>query len=1110
MKRRLYLFQILILLCVLFVACGQRVVEDRPIPTTTPLIPSPTLLIATPSQQQIPIATPNASPTTIPVSQTDSSRIIVGSGDFTEQFVLAHITMQLLQHDGFEVIDQTGLGNTSLAHEGLRKGEVDIYWEYTGTALSEFHNVPAASLPSDPQAGWSAVSALDQKHHDIIWLSPSLFNDTYTLMIRQGTIQDGLTTIDDLARFMNENDAPLTLCVEDNFYSVGDGLFPLMERYQFQFREENIFLVGYDQLYEELRAGNCDVAEGFSTDGRISAWNFQILADSRGFFPAYNAAPLVRGALLDAHPQIAQRLDNIGRYLDTPTMTRLNALVDLGLDGERATGDEMTPDQVARQFIEEADLLQTKPLLQMGVLEGELDMMMGTLSEAFLPNQGFHLILHPYSTSEQMRQALLEAEIDLAWENPSRALTQFHTIPTSSVPTTPLAAYQMLDALDQEHYKLSWLPPAQWQSHLAIFIDPTQDESLFSDVATFLEQLAANPDVKVCADEWTAVYAVATALDGEIPTAQLATTPTDEVLSQLIENQCQFAVAQSLDPQAVALGLQPLPDLQSRFPVFSLSPVLRQDLLAQYPELRSLFAQLNGALDTPTFSLLKAQVELGLDGVRQTGDEETAEQVARRWLTKIGLNGNRPTIAVGSRDFTEQFLLAHLSIALLQEAGWNVIDRTGLGGTNTGYDALKNGEIDLLWEYTGTALANFHQVDPLPTDPDEALLLARSLDEPNNLNWLASGLFNDTYTLMINPALLPIADQLVTIDDLATYMNANQSPLSLCVENDFYSRDDGLYPLLAHYDFLFDESKIKLVAYDQLYDSLRQGECDVAEGFSTDGRIGAWGFRNLLDSRQFFPAYNAAPIVRATFLEEDPALAQLMAQLAERLDDETMTRLNAQVDLGPDLERATGDEESAESVSRLYLCEQRLITQNCPQSAEAITTTEENTTLSPQGGTCTSLLVNGGFEEANGWIIPATASTASFTTAQSHTGDWSAQLGPVGRDTRASYSVINQRLTLAKESNFASISFWYYPISLDDLGGDSLTLYIYDPTLTIVRAQYPLSRNNQKSWSQLAFDLSSFAGESVILHFVVINDGDNVPTTMFLDDVVVQSCTDSK
>ena len=218
------------------------------------------------------------------------------------------------------------------------------------------------------------------------------------------------------------------------------------------------------------------------------------------------------------------------------------------------------------------------------------------------------------------------------------------------------------------------------------------------------------------------------------------------------------------------------------------------------------------------------------------------------------------SLIVGSKNFTEQLILGQIMVLLLEDAGYGVVDQTGTGGTDVVREALEAGEIDLYPEYTGTTLSIHHGLPPnaLPTEPDRVYELARSLDAADGLVALPPAPFNNTYTLMVRQEL--VDEGVETLEELADYMAAGESGLTLCIDSEFFSRPrDGLQDLETQYGFAFDDENIVLTSLDQAYESLREGECDVAESFTTDGRIPAYGFATLEDSLNFFPVYNPGP-----------------------------------------------------------------------------------------------------------------------------------------------------------------------------------------------------------------------------------------------------------
>jgi len=281
----------------------------------------------------------------------------------------------------------------------------------------------------------------------------------------------------------------------------------------------------------------------------------------------------------------------------------------------------------------------------------------------------------------------------------------------------------------------------------------------------------------------------------------------------------------------------------------------------------------------------------------------------------------RENIVVGRGDDTEQLLLGKILLFALQDAGYEVVDQAGLDETAVLRDAIEMGEIDLHWEFTGSALSVIHEIstDSLPDDPNQTYRLLKELDEPD-LIWLDKLNFNNSSTLLIK-ADHPATRGITTYEDLAALMNLNQSALRLCAESQFVA--DGLLGLQERYGFAFKYNKIEIVEGSQVYQYLRDGKCDVAQGDRTDGRISAWDLLTLEDTRRFFPFYNPALVIRQTMLEERPEVAAVLADLFEnigpRLDDMTMSQLNACVDIGMDGRPDSGDEKSIEEAARAFL-----------------------------------------------------------------------------------------------------------------------------------------------------------------------------------------------
>jgi osmoprotectant transport system substrate-binding protein len=253
------------------------------------------------------------------------------------------------------------------------------------------------------------------------------------------------------------------------------------------------------------------------------------------------------------------------------------------------------------------------------------------------------------------------------------------------------------------------------------------------------------------------------------------------------------------------------------------------------------------------------------------------------------------SIRVGSKSFTEQLILGEMTRLVLEDAGFDVVDRLGLAGTVTTRQALENGEIDLYWEYTGTAwLVSFgHQ--RIDGDAEELYRRVKAEDALRGLVWLAHARFNNSFALLMARAAserLGIA----TVGELARYVKAGRSSLVFATDHEFYARSDGLLALEKHYGFQFDRRRLKVMDPGLTYQALRDGQVDAAVGFATDGRIEAFGLLALVDDQGFFPVYNPAPVIRKKVLEQHGELEQILERVALKLNADEIRKLNFAVD----------------------------------------------------------------------------------------------------------------------------------------------------------------------------------------------------------------------
>lgn len=271
-----------------------------------------------------------------------SDRIVIGGKNFTEQDILVYLMKYMIEDKtNLKVEAKPFLGGTSVVAQALDRGDIQIYAEYTGTALINLLQQPVIN---DPQEAYDKVKQIYQDQKQLIWLKPFGFNNTYTLTMRADEAKAlGIETFSDLVA----KSPDLALGCTQEFLERSDGYQGLQQMYGIKFKSVNGMDPGL--TYAAVRDGKVDVIDGFSTDGRIPAFNLKILKDDKRFFPPYYAAPVVREDVLKAHPEIADALNLLAGKLDDRQMAILNAKVDL---------EKKDAKDVAREWLKEQGLIK--------------------------------------------------------------------------------------------------------------------------------------------------------------------------------------------------------------------------------------------------------------------------------------------------------------------------------------------------------------------------------------------------------------------------------------------------------------------------------------------------------------------------------------------------------------------------------------------------------------------------------------------------------------------------------------------------------------------------------------------------------------------------------
>nr|WP_297460303.1 glycine betaine ABC transporter substrate-binding protein [uncultured Halomonas sp.] len=263
-------------------------------------------------------------------------------------------------------------------------------------------------------------------------------------------------------------------------------------------------------------------------------------------------------------------------------------------------------------------------------------------------------------------------------------------------------------------------------------------------------------------------------------------------------------------------------------------------------------------------------------------------------------------IVVGGKNFTEQLILADMTATYLEGLGYEVEKRDGMGTTIL-RQAQLNDQVDLYWGYTGTSLITFNKVTE-DLSREETYQRVKELDAEKGLVWLEPSDANNTYALAMRAE---DADKrgIESISDLAALINGGET-MTLASNAEFYARDDGLRPLQETYGFEFGRANVKRMDFGLTLPTLDQKNVDVAMATATDGRIPAFDLVILEDDKGFFPAYALTPVVREEVLEANPKLAEQLNKLSTLIDDATMAKLNARVDV---------DQETIEHVATDFL-----------------------------------------------------------------------------------------------------------------------------------------------------------------------------------------------
>ncbi|MDQ0276486.1 osmoprotectant transport system substrate-binding protein [Arthrobacter silviterrae] len=268
---------------------------------------------------------------------------VIGAKDFSEQYILANITAQLLNAHGAKMDTNTSIVGSANVRTALESNKISGYWEYTGTSWITYNK--KTEPIKDKQKMFDAVKAADAAK-GIAWLAPAPLNNTYALAIRQSKAQElGVKTLSDIAKLPASEQ---TFCLESEFSTRDDGWPGLKKEYGFS-PNAKVSMLDTGVIYTATQKGqDCNFGEVFQTDGRIPALKLTVMQDDKQFFPIYQGAFTIKADILAKYPAIADIIAKVSPRLTTEVMQTLNAKADVD-------GDE--PAKIATDWLKSEGLI---------------------------------------------------------------------------------------------------------------------------------------------------------------------------------------------------------------------------------------------------------------------------------------------------------------------------------------------------------------------------------------------------------------------------------------------------------------------------------------------------------------------------------------------------------------------------------------------------------------------------------------------------------------------------------------------------------------------------------------------------------------------------------
>jgi osmoprotectant transport system substrate-binding protein len=285
-----------------------------------------------------------------------------------------------------------------------------------------------------------------------------------------------------------------------------------------------------------------------------------------------------------------------------------------------------------------------------------------------------------------------------------------------------------------------------------------------------------------------------------------------------------------------------------------------------------------------------------------------------------GGSANAGSVTVSSKSFTEQKILGYLSVeALKANTDVEVNDEVGLGGSVTNFEALKSGETDLYWEYTGTSWATLPpKHDEVITAPQEIYDKVKAeFEEEYDITLLDRAPFNNTYVLLTRQQWAE-ENGISSLSEFAQWVGNGNTDQTVVMNAEFEQREDGWPGVTSHYGFSDAAEKldVKNVGSTLTYKVVGNGQAILGSGFNTNPKILKFDLTSLEDDKGFFPVYNPAPTVRQEALDQSPAIEEPLNEVAAALSTDTIRSLNREVSI---------EQNDAQKVAENFLSSEGII-----------------------------------------------------------------------------------------------------------------------------------------------------------------------------------------